>query len=77
MCSYLWILQGLHSQIQKNDVCTYNSKCKQKTNSIRTEVIKMARFKNILGVVVIVASMVTSMCGVLGTGADLVEQIKK
>ena len=37
----------------------------------------MARFKNILGVVVIVASRVTSMCGVLVTGADLVEQIKK
>lgn len=37
----------------------------------------MTRFKNVLGVVVIVASMVTSMCGVLGAGADLVEQIKK
>ena len=37
----------------------------------------MARFKNILGVVVIVASMVTSMCGVLGTAAALVEQIKQ
>ena len=39
--------------------------------------IKMERFKNILGVLVIVASMVTSMCGVLGAGAELVEQIKK
>lgn len=37
----------------------------------------MARIKNILGVVVIVTSIVTGMCGVLGAGADLVEQIKK
>lgn len=37
----------------------------------------MTRFKNGLGVAVSVASMVASMCGVLGAGADLVEQIKK
>lgn len=37
----------------------------------------MLKFKNVLSVVVIVASIVTSMCGVLGAGADLVEQIKK
>ena len=37
----------------------------------------MAKFKNVLGIVVIVASMVTTMCGVLGAGADLIEQVKK
>ena len=37
----------------------------------------MAKFKNVLEIVVIVASMVTSMCGVLGAGVDLVEQVKK
>lgn len=37
----------------------------------------MVRFKNALGAVIIVASMVTGICGVLETGADLVEQIRK
>lgn len=37
----------------------------------------MTQFKNVLGIVAIVATMVSGLCGVLGTGADLVEQIKK
>lgn len=37
----------------------------------------MAKFKNVLEIVVIIASMVTGMCGVLGAGADLAEQMKK
>lgn len=36
----------------------------------------MKRFKKVLETVVIAASMVTSLCGVLETGADLVEKIK-
>lgn len=41
------------------------------------EEVLMERFRNTLGVVAIVAAMVSGLCNVLGTGADLVEHIKK
>lgn len=37
----------------------------------------MSRFKNTLGIVAILATMVSGLCGVLGTGADLVERIRQ
>lgn len=37
----------------------------------------MSGFKNILGIVAIIATMVSGLCGVLGTGADLVEHIRR
>ena len=37
----------------------------------------MLRFKNALGIVAIVATMVSGLCGVLGNGVDLVEHIKQ
>lgn len=69
------VLFCLHSQIQKRKMPSIIQSVKRTYQE--TEVMKMLKFKNVLSVVVIVASIVTSMCGVLGAGADLVEQIKK